>query len=59
MGPFARSVNESQHRVRYPTRWIRSVVLSRRYIFQMEIRWLAHVDLWQTYVLLSLFPAQF
>jgi hypothetical protein len=29
MGHSARSVNKSHHRLRYPTRWIRSVVLSR------------------------------
>ena len=37
VGYFPRSVNKSHHRMRYPTRWIRSVVLSRQHIFRMEI----------------------
>jgi hypothetical protein len=44
--------------MRYPTRWIRSVVLLRRNIFRMEIHWLSLVDLWQAYVLLTLSQAQ-
>ena len=51
MGYSARSVNESQHLVRYSTCWNVSVVFSWRYIFGMEIHWLSLVDLWQTYVL--------
>ena len=35
----------------YSTRWISSVVLSRRHLFGMEIQWLSLVDLWKAYVL--------
>ena len=54
MGYSPGSVNESHYRVWYPTRWIRSMVLSRRNVFRMEIHWLALVDLWQAYVLQSI-----
>ena len=43
--------------MRYPTRWICSVVLSWEHLFRMEIHWLSLVDIWQTYVLSNLYTS--
>jgi hypothetical protein len=55
MGYSAGSVNKSQYRVRYSTRRNGSVVLSGWNFSEMEVHWLALVDLWQTYVVVTRF----
>ena len=51
MGCSARSVDKSQHGMRYSAGRNGSVVLPGRILFGMEIHWLSLVDPWQTYVL--------
>jgi hypothetical protein len=53
MGYSARSLNESQHRLRHISRGNSRVALSRQYICGVEVQWVSLVDLRQTYALLT------